>query len=157
MTYCKTDLDYIYRRVNFRLLPFLGLCYLINYLDRINISFAKLQMQSDLSLSDAVYGIAAGIFFLGYVLFEIPSNLLMAKIGARKTIGRIVILWGVISISTLFVTDVTSFYVMRFLLGVAEAGFTPGVLFCFTSPIGIPMLAWLVQLSSYYVLGQLVL
>src|SRR5260370_1305478 len=93
----------LYNRLNWRLLPFLVTCYLFACLDRLNIGFAKLQMQSDLGFSDAVYGVGAGIFFLGYVLFEVPSNLLLPKLGARKTISRILVLWGLTSASMLFV------------------------------------------------------
>src|SRR5882762_7912762 len=99
------ELSAVYRKINWRILPFLLLCYVFAYLDRINIGFAKLQMQQDVGISDAVYGLAAGIFFLGYVLFEIPSNLLLIKIGARKTISRIMVLWGLTSASMLFVHD----------------------------------------------------
>ncbi|MBP6346051.1 MFS transporter [Neisseriaceae bacterium CLB008] len=122
----------IYAKINLRLLPFLLLCYFFAYLDRVNIGFAKLQMQSDLGMSDAVYGFAAGIFFLGYVMFEVPSNLLLEKIGARKSIARIMVLWGLTSASMLFVTNETSFYILRFLLGVFEAGFAPGMIFYLT-------------------------
>ncbi|WP_155520808.1 MFS transporter, partial [Ralstonia solanacearum] len=108
----------VYSVVNWRVLPFLAVCYLFAYLDRINISFAKLQMQNDLALSDAAYGLGAGIFFFGYMLFEVPSNLLLVKIGARRTLSRILILWGIVSASMLFVTDVRTFYALRFLLGV---------------------------------------
>ncbi|MCP2091768.1 UNVERIFIED_ORG: MFS family permease [Paraburkholderia sediminicola] len=118
--------------MNWRLLPFLVTCYLFACLDRLNIGFAKLQMQSDLGFSDAVYGVGAGIFFLGYVLFEVPSNLLLPKLGARKTISRILVLWGLTSASMLFVHNVTLFYGLRFLLGVFEAGFAPGMLFYLT-------------------------
>lgn len=99
------------------------------YLDRVNVGFAKLQMQSDLALSDAAYGVGAGIFFVGYVLFEIPSNLLLPKVGARVTFSRIMVLWGIASICMLFVNSIPAFYAVRFLLGVFEAGFAPGVLF----------------------------
>ena len=85
----------LYRRINARLLPFLLVCYLFAYLDRVNVGFAKLQMQTDLGFSDAAYGVGAGIFFIGYVLFELPSNLLLPRIGARKTFGRILVLWGI--------------------------------------------------------------
>ncbi|SAK61259.1 major facilitator transporter [Caballeronia glebae] len=122
----------LYRKLDWRLLPFLLLCYTFAYLDRVNIGFAKLQMQSDLGFSDAVYGLGAGIFFLGYVLFEVPSNLLLPKIGARKTISRIMILWGMTSAAMLFVRSETTFYGMRFLLGVFEAGFAPGMIFYLT-------------------------
>lgn len=122
----------LYRKLNWRLLPFLLACYTFAYLDRVNIGFAKLQMQSDLGFSDAVYGLGAGIFFLGYVLFEIPSNLLLPKIGARKTISRIMVLWGVTSAAMLFVNSEPMFYTLRFLLGVFEAGFAPGMIFYLT-------------------------
>ncbi|AOR71112.1 MFS transporter [Burkholderia stabilis] len=122
----------LYRKLNWRLLPFLLLCYTFAYLDRVNIGFAKLSMQSDLGFSDAVYGLGAGIFFLGYVLFEIPSNLLLPRIGARKTISRIMVLWGLTSAGMMFVHNETTFYAMRFLLGVFEAGFAPGMIFYLT-------------------------
>ena len=122
----------IYTRVSWRILPLLILCYLFAYLDRINIGFAKLQMQADIGLSDAAFGLGAGIFFLGYMLFEIPSNLLLPKLGARKTLSRIMVLWGLTSMAMLFVHDVKLFYALRFLLGVFEAGFAPGMVFYLT-------------------------
>jgi MFS family permease len=125
-------LQALYRKLDWHLLPFLLLCYLFAYLDRVNIGFAKLQMQGDLGFTDAVYGVGAGIFFLGYVLFEIPSNLLLPRIGARKTIGRIMVLWGLTSACMMFVRDATTFYALRFLLGVFEAGFAPGMIFYLT-------------------------
>jgi MFS family permease len=128
----QQSLDTVYRKVSWRLLPFLTLCYMVAFLDRINIGFAKLQMQSDLGLSDAVYGIGAGIFFIGYVLFEIPSNLLLPRIGARRTLARIMVLWGLVSASMMFVHDARSFYALRFLLGVFEAGFAPGMILYLT-------------------------
>ena len=109
-----------------------SLCYVFAYLDRINIGFAKLQMQQDIGISDAVYGLGAGIFFLGYVMFEVPSNLLLTRIGARRTISRIMVLWGLTSASMLFVQGEWSFYVLRFMLGVFEAGFAPGMIFYLT-------------------------
>ena len=121
----------LYRKITWRLLPFLLLCYVFAYLDRIN-GFAKLQMQQDIGISDAVYGLGAGIFFLGYVMFEVPSNLLLARIGARRTISRIMVLWGLTSASMLFVQGEWSFYVLRFMLGVFEAGFAPGMIFYLT-------------------------
>ncbi|MGX6999987.1 MFS transporter [Caballeronia sp. KNU42] len=124
--------DALYRKITWRLLPFLTLCYMLAYLDRINIGFAKLQMQNQLSFSDAAYGVAAGIFFIGYVLFEIPSNLLLPRIGARKTLSRIMVLWGLTSASMLFVRDIHTFYALRFLLGVFEAGFAPGMVLYLT-------------------------
>ncbi|MGW1680030.1 MFS transporter [Saccharopolyspora sp. NPDC002376] len=132
MTQTAAAPDALYRRVSWRILPLLILCYTFAYLDRVNIGFAKLHMQSDVGISEAVYGLAAGIFFLGYVIFEVPSNLLLAKIGTRKTIFRIMLLWGLTSASMMFVSDATSFYVLRFLLGVFEAGFAPGIIFYLT-------------------------
>ncbi|MCJ2072471.1 MFS transporter [Methylobacterium sp. J-030] len=122
----------LYTKITWRLLPFLTTCYMFAFLDRINIGFAKLQMQSDLGFSDAVYGTGAGIFFIGYVIFEIPSNLLLARIGARKTVARILILWGIVSAGMMFTHDTTTFYALRFLLGVFEAGFAPGMILYLT-------------------------
>ena len=122
----------VYTKVALRLLPLLFVCYITAYLDRINVGFAKLQMQSDLGLSDSVYGFASGIFFFGYLLFEVPSNLLLEKIGARLWIARIMITWGIISGATLFVNSAASFYALRFLLGFAEAGFFPGIILYLT-------------------------
>ncbi|MGF7134025.1 sugar phosphate permease [Paraburkholderia sp. EB58] len=119
----------LYSRLNWRLLPFLLACYMFAYMDRVNVGFAKLQMQSDLGFSDAAYGVGAGIFFLGYVLFELPSNLLLPRVGARKTFSRILVLWGITSACMLFVRNVPMFYGMRFLLGVFEAGFAPGMIY----------------------------
>jgi len=126
------DIQNTYRKITLRIIPLLLLCYFFAYLDRINIGFAKLQMQSSLGLTDEIFGVAAGIFFLGYVMFEIPSNLLLEKIGARKSIFRIMVLWGLTSASMLFVKSETSFYILRFLLGVFEAGFAPGMIFYLT-------------------------
>ncbi|WP_354674267.1 MFS transporter [Cupriavidus alkaliphilus] len=119
----------LYSRINWRLLPFLLVCYLFAYLDRVNVGFAKLQMQSDLGFSDAAYGVGAGIFFVGYVLFELPSNLMLPRVGARKTFSRILVLWGLTSACMVFVRDVPTFYALRFLLGVFEAGFAPGMIY----------------------------
>ncbi|APR35353.1 MFS transporter [Paraburkholderia sp. SOS3] len=121
-----------YRKVAWRLTPLLMLCYVVAYLDRVNVGFAKLQMQADLNLSDAVYGFGAGIFFLGYFVFEIPSNIILHRVGARVWIARIMVSWGIISALTMFVTTPTMFYVMRFLLGLAEAGFFPGIILYLT-------------------------
>lgn len=121
-----------YRKVTWRLAPLLMLCYVVAYLDRVNIGFAKLQMAADLNLSDTVYGLGAGIFFFGYFLFEVPSNIILHKVGARVWIARIMITWGLISALMMFVTTPAMFYVMRFLLGVAEAGFFPGVILYLT-------------------------
>lgn len=124
--------DGVYRKMFLRIVPFLFLCYVLNYIDRVNISFAALQFREDLGISAGAYGFAIGIFFIGYVVFEIPSNLLMQRIGARRTIARIMALWGLVSISTMFVTSATQLYVVRVLLGIAEAGFFPGVVFFLT-------------------------
>lgn len=118
--------DQAYRKVAWRILPLLLLCYLVAYLDRVNVGFAKLQMSEDLQFSEAVYGLGAGIFFIAYFLVEIPSNLMLHRVGARLWIARIMISWGIISSCMAFVSTPTSFYVMRFLLGIAEAGFYPG-------------------------------
>ncbi|WP_347558468.1 MFS transporter [Robbsia sp. KACC 23696] len=127
-----TDADGVYRKVAFKVLPLLIVCYLFAYLDRVNVGFAKLQMLQDLKLSDAAYGFGAGIFFIGYLIFEVPSNVLMMRIGAKKTICRIMILWGLISMAMAFVQTPTQFYVVRFLLGLAEAGFYPGIVLYLT-------------------------
>ena len=124
--------DAAYARVTWRLIPLLFICYVAAYLDRVNVGFAKLQMLSDLQFSEAIYGLGAGIFFIGYFVFEVPSNLLMHRFGARRWIARIMISWGVISGCMMFVTTPTMFYVMRFLLGIAEAGFFPGIVFYLT-------------------------
>jgi D-galactonate transporter len=116
-------------RVTWRLLPFLLLLYIISWLDRVNVGFAKLQMNSDLGLSETAYGFGAGIFFLAYAACEIPSNLLLVRYGARLWIARIMITWGLISAGMMFVQGETSFYAMRFLLGAAEAGFLPGIVY----------------------------
>ncbi|HET7812568.1 MAG TPA: MFS transporter [Steroidobacteraceae bacterium] len=116
-------------RVTWRLLPFLLLLYIISWLDRVNVGFAKLQMNSDLGLSETAYGLGAGIFFIGYALCEIPSNLALVRFGARLWIARIMITWGLISAGMMFVQGEASFYVMRFLLGIAEAGFLPGIVY----------------------------
>jgi len=122
----------LYRKVMWRLLPFLFLCYMCAYLDRINVSFAKLQMLNDLSFSEEVYGLGAGIFFVGYLLFEVPSNLILLRVGARRWIARIMVTWGALSACMMFVTTPTSFYIVRFLLGVAETGFIPAILLYLT-------------------------
>src|SRR5262245_34416350 len=119
-------------RVRRRLIPFMFLLYIVAYLDRINIGFAALQMNSDLGFSDAVYGLGAGIFFLGYVLVEIPSNQILHRVAARRWIARIMISWGAVSAAMMFIDSVPVFYAMRFLLGVAEAGFFPGMLLYLT-------------------------
>ncbi len=110
------------------LLPFLFVLYVIAYLDRVNVSFAAAGVSKDLGLNSASYGLAAGIFFLGYVLFEIPSNLILDRVGARRWIGRILLTWGVIAALMAFMTTAAQFNLLRLLLGVAEAGFFPGII-----------------------------
>ncbi|KWC90986.1 MFS transporter [Burkholderia cepacia] len=126
------ELDRTYKKVFWRIVPFLMLCYVVAYLDRVNVGFAKLQMSQDLAFSETVFGLGAGIFFLGYFLFELPSNMLMHRIGARIWIARIMITWGLLSGLFAFVQTPTQFYVLRFLLGLAEAGFYPGVILYLT-------------------------
>jgi D-galactonate transporter len=122
----------VYAKVSRRLIPLLLIAYMIAFLDRINIGYAQLQMKQTLAFGDAVYGLGAGIFFLGYFLFEVPSNLLLERIGARKTLLRIMVLWGLTAAAMAFVSTPTQFYIARFLLGVFEAGFFPGVILYFT-------------------------
>lgn len=122
----------LYNRVTRRVIPLLFCCYVAAYLDRVNLGFAKLQMLNDLRFSETVYGLGAGIFFIGYFLFEIPSNIILHRIGARLWIARVMLTWAVVSAAMMFVTTPTVFYVLRFLLGVAEAGFFPGVILYLT-------------------------
>jgi len=114
----------LYARVTRRLIPLLFACYVAAYLDRVNVSFAKLQMLSDLRFSETVYRLGAGIFFIGYFLFEIPSNIILHRVGARLWIARVMLTWAVISAGMVFVTSATGFYILRFLLGVARRGFS---------------------------------
>ncbi|CAM3920761.1 MFS transporter [Kerstersia gyiorum] len=130
-TSAATD-NTLYRKVAWRLLPFLMACYIAAFLDRVNVGFAKLQMLDDLQFSEAVYGLGAGIFFIGYFLFEVPSNVLMHRIGAKKTLARIMVLWGLISAAMALTQTPTQFYILRFLLGAAEAGFYPGIILYLT-------------------------
>ncbi|HEX5348755.1 MAG TPA: MFS transporter [Pseudonocardiaceae bacterium] len=120
------------RKVTVRLVPFLGLLYLINYLDRVNLGFAALTMNSDLGLSAAAYGLGAGLFFIGYFFFEVPSNIILHRVGARVWIARIMVTWGMVASATAFIQGEISFYVVRVLLGVAEAGFFPGIILYLT-------------------------
>ena len=122
----------LFRKVTMRFVPLFVICFVAAYLDRVNISFAKLQMQSQLGLSDAVYGLGASIFFLGYFLFEVPSNMLLHRVGARLWIARIMITWGIASACTMFVSSEMQFYIVRFFIGALEAGFVPGALYFFT-------------------------
>jgi sugar phosphate permease len=122
----------LYSRVTRRIIPFLFLCYVFAYIDRVNVGFAKLQMQQDLRISDAVYGMGAGMFFLGYFFFEVPCNIALQKIGAKYWLGPIMVVWGVVSACQMLVTSATGLYLTRFLLGVVESGFFPGVILYLT-------------------------
>jgi sugar phosphate permease len=126
----------IISKINWRLIPLLFFCYIIAYIDRINVGFAKLHLQAVLGVDTLnygrVYGLGAGLFFIGYFIFEVPSNLILQRVGARIWIARIMILWGVVSMAMMFMKSVTVFYIMRFLLGAAEAGFFPGVILYLT-------------------------
>lgn len=122
----------LYRKIAWRLLPILFFGYVIAYIDKVNISFAKLQMMNDLQLSDVVYGFGAGIFFIGFTLIQIPSNLILYRIGARAWLARIMIVWGILSVLMMFARSPATFYLLRFLLGAAEAGFLPGVIYYMT-------------------------
>ncbi|WP_306287125.1 MFS transporter [Pseudomonas sp. MD195_PC81_125] len=117
----------VYKRITLRLIPFIFICYLFNYLDRVNVGFAKLQMLDALKFSETVYGLGAGIFFIGYVLCGVPSNLALTKFGPRRWIALMMITWGTLSTCLLFVTTPTQFYTLRLFTGAAEAGFFPGV------------------------------
>jgi MFS transporter, ACS family, tartrate transporter len=122
----------LYRKIAWRLIPFLMLLYMVAYLDRVNISFAALTMNRDLGISESVYGFAAGVFFLSYCLFEVPANLVLARMGARRWLAILMVVWGFVSTSTAFVHTEASYIGVRFLLGVAESGFYPGVIYYFT-------------------------
>ena len=124
--------DAIYRKIAWRLMPFILLAYVANYIDRTNIGIAQLALRTDLGFSDQVYGIGVGLFFVGFIVFEVPSNILLHRIGARKTLLRIMVGWGLISALTMFVRTPTQFYGARILLGMAEAGFFPGILLYLT-------------------------
>ena len=126
------DVEAVYAKIAKRIMPFLALLFVMAWLDRYNLGFAKLQMVKDLGFTEAVYGFGAGIVYFGYMLFEVPSNLLLEKIGARKTFARITILWGITSIATMFVKTAAWFYFLRFLLGSFEAGLLPGVILYLT-------------------------
>jgi ACS family tartrate transporter-like MFS transporter len=122
----------VIRRVTRRLVAFAFVCYVVAYIDRVNIGFAATALQRDLHLSDTAYGIGGGLFFLGYCLFEIPSNLILERVGARRWIARIMIVWGLVSMGTMFITGVATFYTARVALGIAEAGFFPGMVLYLT-------------------------
>lgn len=124
--------DLLYRKIAWRILPIMLVCYIVAYIDRVNVGFAKLQMLGDLKFSESVYGFGAGVFFLGYFLFEVPSNLILHKVGARVWVCRVLVTWGIISGCTALVHTPGQFYAMRFLLGVAESGFFPGMILYLT-------------------------
>jgi MFS family permease len=126
------ETDSLYRRISIRILPILFCCYLINYIDRVNVSFAQLRISTSLGIGPAAYGFGAGLFFIGYFFLQVPSNLFLHRIGARNCISLIMLLWGAVSASTAFVRNEWEFYVIRFLLGAAEAGFFPGVILYLT-------------------------
>jgi len=128
----QVDLRRTYRKVSLHLLPYLFICYLFNYFDRVNVGFAKLQMLDDLHLSETVYGLGAGIFFIGYVACGVPSNLMLYRVGARRWLTVTMVLWGTFSSSLLFVHSAGSFYILRLLTGASEAGFFPGIILYFT-------------------------
>lgn len=128
------NLKRIYRRIAFRLIPFLMLLYLVAFLNRVNVSFAALTMNSDLGLSNTMFGIGAGIFFVGYVPFEVPSNFMLAKVGARLWLTVLLVAMGLVSAGFVFVHNSTSYMLMRFLLGAAESGFS--LAWCSISPSG---------------------
>ena len=131
MTSTSSDRD-LYSRLTWHLIPFLLGLYLICYLDRVNIGFAKLQFLQDLNLNDAQYGFATGLFFVTYSLFDIPSNLMLSRIGVRKTLLRIMVLWGLLTAAQMFIRTAGQLYVVRLLFGAAEAGFIPGIMLYLT-------------------------
>ena len=128
----RIDHDALIRKVAWRLMPLIMVCYLFAFFDRINISFAKFQLQGALNLSDTAYGLGASLFVIGYVIFEVPSNLLLYRVGARRWIARIMISWGLATSAMVFVTTEWQFYALRFVVGAMEAGFAPGVLYYLT-------------------------
>jgi len=130
--YAEHQESALYRKIWLRIIPFLFVCYVVSFLDRINIGFAQLQMKHDLGFSDAMYGLGAAVFYVGYVLCEVPSNMLLARFGARRTFTRIMVLWGLASVSMMAVSSPAQFYTLRFMLGVFEAGFFPGIVLYLT-------------------------
>jgi MFS family permease len=161
----------LFRKIAWRLIPYLFLLYILAYLDRVNVGFAALQMKHDLRLSNTVYGTGAGIFFLGSAIFDLPSNLMLIKLGPRRWIARIMISWGILATAMMFVRGPISFYVLRFLLGVCEAGFFPGMILYLTywfpsrqragaiakfmtatsiaGVVGAPISGWLLNLDGF--------
>src|SRR5579871_6108915 len=128
----ETEAARVFAKAARRLIPFMALLYVVSFLDRVNVGFAALTMNKAMGFSPEVYGFGAGIFFFGYFLFEVPSNIIMEKLGARIWICRIMLTWGAVSMATAFVQGASSFYVVRFLLGAAEAGFFPGMVLYLT-------------------------
>lgn len=128
----RVDVDALYRKLTWRIIPLILLCYFFGYLDRVNVGFAKLEMVSDLGLSEAAYGVGAGLFFLGYLLLQVPAGFLVQRIGVKKCLAGSMLTWGLVSVATLLTSDQTSFYVLRFLLGVTEASFFPAVIAYFS-------------------------
>ena len=124
--------DALYRRVAFALIPFLFVCYVVAMVDRLNVGYAKLQFMADLHFDESEFGMAAGALYVGYILFEVPSNLMLERVGLAVTMLRIMTLWGVFTMAMALAADRWSFYCVRFMIGVAEAGFFPGVLFYLT-------------------------
>ena len=122
----------VFSKVAWRLFPLIGILYVACFLDRVNVGFAALTMNKDLALDASMFGWAGGIFFFGYFIFEVPSNVILEKVGARRWICRIMVTWGLVSMATAFVTGPTSFLTVRFLLGLAEAGLFPGIVLLFT-------------------------
>jgi MFS transporter, ACS family, tartrate transporter len=175
MALVKSEADAVFRKAALHLVPLIVVMYIAAFLNRVNVGFAALTMNQDLGFTPEVYGFAAGIFFLGYFFFEVPSNLIMEKVGARLWLSRIMLTWAVISMATAFVQGPISFYIIRFLLGVAEAGFYPGILLYFTywfpsatrarilaifcagipisNIIGAPLSTWLLGLDMYGLAG----
>ncbi len=168
----KPDEAAIVRKVTLRIIPFVFLLYIVSYLDRANIGYAALQMNKELALSSEAFGFISGIFFIGYFLFEVPSNVMLNKFGARVWIARILVTWGLIAASTAFAQTANQLYILRFFLGVAEAGFFPGIIvyltFWFRSMelattvalftaaipvsyiIGAPMSTWIMDNISWF-------
>jgi D-galactonate transporter len=130
--FAESDENALYRKIWLHIIPFLFVCYVVSFLDRINIGFAQLQMKHDLGFSDAMYGLGAAVFYIGYVLCEVPSNMLLARFGARRAFTRIMVLWGLASVGMMAVATPGQFYTLRFLLGVFEAGFFPGIVLYLT-------------------------
>ncbi|GLO51361.1 MFS transporter [Pseudomonas putida] len=128
----SAHLDLIYKKMSIRLIPFLFVCYVLAYLARINVSFAKLDMLADLNISETAYGLGAGVFFIGYLVFAVPSNIILERIGAKRWICFLMITWGALTSLMMLIQNVNTFYVLRFFIGVAEAGFFPGIIYYFT-------------------------